>query len=161
MIKYAGYAITFQEVPDEISLVLTISNCPNHCDGCHSPWLREDIGDDLEKDLPGLLRRYGDAITCVCFMGTGKDDDSLARCVIYAHDMGFKTAVYSGDEEAEAYWVWKLPSNLPDYAKFGPYVSTLGGLDSVTTNQKMYQYNCHTNKYEDITYRFWNRRREH
>ena len=58
MIKYTGCAVTFSEVPDEVSLCIEISNCPGHCAGCHSPYLREDTGRDLEKDLPQLFERF-------------------------------------------------------------------------------------------------------
>ena len=30
MLKYANYDIVFQEVPDEVTLAINISNCPNH-----------------------------------------------------------------------------------------------------------------------------------
>ena len=47
MLKYVDTKVTFSEVPDEISLCISISNCPNHCKGCHSPYLAEDIGKPL------------------------------------------------------------------------------------------------------------------
>lgn len=43
-LKYVEAAVTLAEVPREISLTLTISNCVNRCHGCHSPYLRKDIG---------------------------------------------------------------------------------------------------------------------
>ena len=45
--KYADSKVVFSEVPDEITLAISISNCPGTCKGCHSPWLREDIGEPL------------------------------------------------------------------------------------------------------------------
>ena len=47
MLKYVDTLVSFQEVPDEISLCINISNCPCHCDGCHSPYLADDIGEYL------------------------------------------------------------------------------------------------------------------
>ena len=42
------------------------------------------------------------------------------------------------------------------YVKYGPYVKELGGLDSPTTNQKLYQYFWNEDCIEkDITYKFW------
>ena len=63
--KSASEAICLQEVPDEISLSLAISNCPCHCDGCHSKYLWEDCGRDafevlknkLFKDIPKNIDR--------------------------------------------------------------------------------------------------------
>ena len=48
MLKYVNTAITFAEFPDEISLLINISNCPCHCKGCHSAYLAEDIGEPLD-----------------------------------------------------------------------------------------------------------------
>ena len=46
-LKYVEAAVTLAEVPREISLTMTISNCANRCHGCHSPYLRKDIGRPL------------------------------------------------------------------------------------------------------------------
>ena len=55
--KYTDVQIGFQEFPDEISLLINISNCPFHCPGCHSPELREDIGTELtKKELSNLIK---------------------------------------------------------------------------------------------------------
>ena len=70
MLKYAGYDIVFQEIPDEVTLALNLSGCPNGCPGCHSPHLQRDEGKALTPGaLERLLERYGREITCVCFMG--------------------------------------------------------------------------------------------
>lgn len=70
MLKYAGYDIVFQEIPDEVTLALNLSGCPNGCPGCHSPHLQRDEGEALTPGaLERLLERYGREITCVCFMG--------------------------------------------------------------------------------------------
>ena len=77
MVKYDGYDITFQEVPNEVSLVFNITNCQGTCEGCHSPWLRGDYGRPLHGDLESLIQKYKGLITCVCFMGEGNDVESL------------------------------------------------------------------------------------
>lgn len=129
MIKYDGYYITFQEVPDEISLVFTISNCKYHCKGCHSPWLRENIGKNLKDDFADIYERYKNLITCVCFMGDGNDIESL----LYLEKITkCKTALYSGSENVEE---WML--NF-DYIKIGHYDENFGALKSKNTNQRMY-----------------------
>ncbi len=58
-IKYVEYAVTLAEVPDEIALSISISNCTYQCHGCHSAYLRKDIGRPLLPDLEALLARYG------------------------------------------------------------------------------------------------------
>ena len=35
-LKYVEYAVTMEEVPMEISLTISISNCRFRCHGCHS-----------------------------------------------------------------------------------------------------------------------------
>lgn len=164
MILYTGSYITFQEVPEEISLTLTISNCQGSCKGCHSPWLRKNIGDDLERDLPGLLNQYGNAITCVCFMGEGNDSAALARCHKVVKEFGLKTAIYSGvditrNDLSEVFE--KYPDDIsPDYIKVGSYKEDLGGLDSPITNQRMYKLLASDgfNVYINITNMFKKRR---
>ena len=53
MIKYVpeDTSVVFLEIPDEICCAINISNCPHRCDGCHSQYLRKDIGDELNKDV--------------------------------------------------------------------------------------------------------------
>ena len=147
MIKYLNYAITLAEVPDEISLTFSITNCGGHCEGCHSPELREDIGRDLEKDLPWILNQYKDEITCVCFLGDGNDYYALNECIDYVHFHGLKTCLYTGKEYYQI-WGKRLSGNL-DYLKVGPYIRELGGLNNRNTNQRMYHNGV------DVTYKFW------
>jgi anaerobic ribonucleoside-triphosphate reductase activating protein len=139
MLRFVNYDIVFQEVPDEVTLAINISNCPNCCPGCHSPWLREDIGEELsEKTLDILLEKYGGAITCICFMGGDAAPGEVERLAVFlrkATTHRIKTAWYSGRAE--------LPSgcSVPnfDYIKLGPYIENLGGLRSPATNQRFYR----------------------
>ena len=39
-LKYVEYAVTLEEVPTEISLTISISNCRFRCHGCHSAYLQ-------------------------------------------------------------------------------------------------------------------------
>ena len=39
MLKYVNTDIVFQEIPDEVTLAVNISNCPCRCPGCHSQYL--------------------------------------------------------------------------------------------------------------------------
>ena len=153
MVKYCGYYITFQEVPNEVALTFTISNCPYRCEGCHSPWLQKDFGDELTPDIIlGLLDKYQGAITCVCFMGTGNDYIALCRLIRLVRMYGYKTCVYTGDHrnDVELY-------DFPDYFKEGQYIEKLGGLDSPHTNQRMWKM-CEDGKYHDITSWFWRKK---
>ena len=136
MLKYANFDIVFQEVPDEVTLAINITNCPNQCPGCHSKYLWDDVGKKLDiNELEGLVSQYKSGITCVCFMGGDaepKEVADLARQLKTSHS-NLKMAWYSGKNE--------LPENIAtdhfDYIKVGRYVAELGPLDCVTTNQRM------------------------
>lgn len=39
MLKYVDTAIVFSEIPDEVTLAINISGCPNKCKNCHSQYL--------------------------------------------------------------------------------------------------------------------------
>ncbi len=146
MLKVASFDIVFQEIPGEVTLALNLSNCPCHCPGCHSPHLAEDIGEPLMADLlDGLMARYGSMITCVAFMGGDSDPDEVARWAEYVRPL--KTAWYSGRTSFP-----RNPRAL-DYLKLGPYIESLGGLKSPTTNQRLYKRE--DDKWIDITSVFW------
>ena len=154
MLYYQGYSISFQEVPDEITLVILIADCPYRCPGCHSPDLQEAKGKDLEKDILSIIDEYSDAITCVCLMGDGQDRRAVIRCAKIIKSLGFKSALYTGKNESDA--IVYLEDF--DYLKYGPYVESLGGLDSEDTNQHMLKVTKRFDRtgvsFEDITYKF-------
>lgn len=155
MIYCQGYAISFQEVPDEITLTILIADCPFRCEGCHSPRLQAREGLNLEENIAKIIGEYSDVITCVCFMGDGRDQETLLRCADYARDLGLKTAIYSGYTDAwSRYWPHF------DYYKCGQYIAELGGLDSPNTNQFMLMVvpsdeSADVLNLIDITDRFW------
>ena len=159
MLKYVNYDITFQEIPDEITLCINISNCPCHCIGCHSSYLAEDIGEELTLDKIYKLIENNEGITCICFMGgdsSPKQIDMFARCIKDLYDI--KVAWYSGRQELSKY----INLKCFDFIKLGPYIEEFGPLNSKTTNQRFYQvikshYEDGTSGYEllDTTYKFW------
>lgn len=138
MIRYVSHEIVFKEVPEEISLAFSISNCRGSCDGCHSPWLREDIGDDLEKDLPEFLKAHQGKVTCICLLGEGNDYPALRNCLKMAKDAGFKTCVYTGSDMPNIFYMHN--AQLVDYLKVGSYQKELGPLSDPRTNQRMIKF---------------------
>ncbi|MCK9160858.1 MAG: anaerobic ribonucleoside-triphosphate reductase activating protein [Bacteroidaceae bacterium] len=153
MLKYINSNIVFQEIPDEVTLAINISNCPNHCKGCHSPYLWEDTGNPLtEEVLSSMLKKYESDITCICFMGGDSDPfevQQLAKYLQHQTISPIKVGWYSGKQE--------LPKGLPindfQFIKLGPYIEKLGALKSKTTNQRLYKING--DEKIDITSRFW------
>lgn len=149
MVKYVSYDVVFQEIPDEVTLAISLSNCPNACKGCHSSHLMGDVGEELSKEvLAELLKSYGSAITCVCFMGGDAAPSEIESLIRYVKtNYSLKTAWYSGRE--------RFPDDMSnfDYIKLGPYVDSLGGLKSIKTNQRLYKLSDGVCK--DITHMFW------
>ena len=83
MIKYVNTQLGFREFPDEVALLINISNCPNNCPGCHSSYLAQDIGEVLnEQALDDLIEEYS-GITCIGFMGGDNDHLTLAKLFSY------------------------------------------------------------------------------
>ncbi|MDR0427990.1 MAG: anaerobic ribonucleoside-triphosphate reductase activating protein [Dysgonamonadaceae bacterium] len=152
MLRLANYDIVFQEIPGETTLALNLSNCPNCCKGCHSPHLMEDKGEVLnEKTLSGLLEKYGQAVTCICFMGgdaSPQEINHLADFIRQRTQNKLKTAWYSGKQHFPKECFLR---NF-DYLKLGPYIEELGGLTSSETNQRFYR--IANGKMIDETFRF-------
>lgn len=151
-LKYLGYSIVFQEVPDEVTLAINVSGCPHKCVGCHSKYLWEYDGDYVSDDLNSLIEKYKSLITCVCFMGGDQNQDELFDLLTCVKQHKLKTALYTG-LDSMAYIHNKVLANL-DYCKIGHYDFNRGGLDNPNTNQQMFKRNEKQNKWDDITYRF-------
>ncbi len=148
--KYTNCEVTFREFPDEISLCINISGCPYRCYGCHSQELRQDVGKYLDPEVLSKLILANKGITLVGFMGGDSKPDtlnSLAAYVVMNHP-GLKVGWYSGNNKIPK----EIDTNWFDYIKLGPYIKELGGLDSPTTNQRMYHYT--KTGVDDITYKF-------
>lgn len=156
MLKYVDTRVVFAEIPDEITLAVNISNCPCKCEGCHSSYLAEDIGEVLiEKKIDELITRNR-GISCIALMGGDSDYQELNRLAHYIREhWDIKIAWYSGRQE--------LDKNIDlanfDYIKLGPYIKSFGPLNSKTTNQRFYTivYDPVDEDYSmvDITHKFW------
>lgn len=150
MLKYKDILVSFQEVPDEISLCINITGCKNACVGCHSPYLAEDVGEELTIEELSRLIMKNKGITCVCLMGGDNDPkqiNTLARMVKILYS--YKVAWYSGKQELAS----EINLNNFDFIKLGPYIEELGPLNNSNTNQRFYQ--VIDDELVDITYKFW------
>lgn len=160
MLKFNNAVVTFAEVPEEVTLCINITGCPIHCEDCHSPELWEDTGELLDEKNLSLLIDKNKGITCICFMGGDSDPNRIYELAAFikARWNNLKTCWYSGATLRKDF-----PFEYFDYIKTGPYKKELGGLDSVTTNQRFYaivsKYAINSDKVmyrylEDITFKF-------
>ncbi len=137
MLKYTDTKVVFREIPDEITLAINISGCPCACEGCHSSYLAGDVGEELsERAITELIAR-NDMISCISFMGGDREPYEVSRLAKFVKDIypAIKVGWYSGrDELSEDVDIVNF-----DYIKIGSYQSALGGLDSPTTNQRLYR----------------------
>ena len=150
MIKYIPELtdIVLEEIPDKVTLAVEISNCRGSCPGCHSPFLKRDIGEELTPAVVDKLIADNFGVNCFLLLGEGRDKDALLRIAAHLRERhpGIERAVYSGrpEVEPEIYAAF-------DYVKVGPYIAECGPLNERTTNQRMYYHG------EDITPRFWHK----
>lgn len=157
MIKYIkeDTSVTFAEIHDEICLSINLSCCPHKCPGCHSAYLQKDIGDELNESVLDYLINKNQGITCVLFLGGDNDKESLKNLAKYiSNNYDLLVGWYSGEINLDLDYYGKYF----DYIKIGPYIESLGPLNSPTTNQRMYFINkSDKNKVvvEDITFTFW------
>lgn len=153
MLKYVNTQVTFAEVPDEITLCINISGCPCRCKGCHSEYLAEDIGEELNEENLSTLIDSNKGITCVAFMGGDKEPWTIHHLAMFIRVKypKLKTAWYSGRDT--------LPSNISlnimdfNYIKLGSYKEELGPLNSRKTNQRLYR--VMNGGLLDLTHKFW------
>lgn len=148
--KYVDVKEVFAEIPDEITLAISISGCPIHCPGCHSQYLWADVGEPLTVEALSTMLENHIGVTCLCLMGGDQDPagiDQLARWV--RENSQVRIAWYSGRCE--------LPPEITpahfDYLKTGPYDAKCGPLNVKTTNQRLYR--VEQGRLTDITHRFW------
>lgn len=153
MLKFINTDVVFQEIPDEVTLAINISNCPCRCPGCHSSYLWKDEGTPLTTvTLSELIKKYKDTITCLCFMGGDIDPQSVDLLAQEAKrmDSSLRIGWYSGRLRISP----AVKMENFDYIKIGPYIQHLGPLNSPTTNQRLYKKQ-NDSEFVDITPRFW------
>ena len=137
-----------EEIPDRVTLAVEISNCRGNCPGCHSPFLKDDIGEELTPIVIDKLITDNFGINCFLFLGEGRDSDMLLALARYIRNTypAIEVAVYSGREKVDEEFY-----DIFDFVKTGPYIEALGPLNKRTTNQRLYYHG------KDITSRFWKR----
>jgi len=132
--RYLSQQITFQEVPDEISLSFLITGCSLKCKGCHSAdsW-NPAKGQILNAEtLAGLIQKYRSAVTCILFMGGEWQQQELVKLLRVCRKYNLKTCLYTGLNDVNS----EIKKELT-FLKTGGWDKDLGGLSSQNTNQRL------------------------
>lgn len=142
-LKYNDVSIVLQEVPNEISLSLTMIGCQLGCKGCHSAYLWDINNGEILSDVVFLsyLDKYKRSISCVLFMGGEWACEDLLKKIHIAKAYGFKTALYTGLNYKQVERSHPILLKKLDYLKTGKWLSECGGLNNPETNQKMVNLN--------------------
>ena len=139
MLNYYDYDIYLTEIPHEISLGFSITGCPLRCKGCQWEVLWDrDKGEPLTLDVfSGICSKNREA-SCILFFG-GEWDFHLMALLKFAKENHprFNLALYSGQELS--FFEDTEYMKLLDYLKVGQYVEELGGLQSPSTNQRLFR----------------------
>ena len=175
MIRYAETRVTFEEVPDEITLCVNLTGCPYSCPGCHSPWMRDrNAGEPLTLDTIDRMIHNTPGVSCIVFMGGDSEPEDVLAKSKFVHDNfnTVKTCWYSGSVAPPAAGSdgSALSYDSLDYLKIGPWIKERGPLGSPDGNQRMYMkiygddfwpddsglifLTPDKNKWVDITYKF-------
>lgn len=136
MLKYLYTKEVFKEIPGEVTLGISLTGCQIRCKGCHSRELWEDKGTPLDWGTLNALINIHSGITCVCLFGGEHDIDALANLFYHAKRY-IKTAWYCGLDMVPRDKLGII--EYLDYLKLGHYDMELGGLESPTTNQRLYK----------------------
>ena len=124
-LNYTTEQITFQEVPNEISLSFLIAGCPLKCKGCHSAdsWRVTSEANEVDKAnetvkskihpinsnaknyltkgyLENRIKQYQDMISCVLFLGGEWEIEKLIELLqtVKNTNPSLKTCLYTGLE---------------------------------------------------------------
>lgn len=162
MLKYLGADVTFSEIPDEVTLCIWVSGCPNKCEGCCSPELRENIGTILCYDSIKKLVEANNGVTCICFMGGDQEPGYINLMALYVKKYWphLLIAWYSGNDTLSK----DIDISNFNFIKIGHYDKDKGPLTSRTTNQRMYEVQMSREEDNagnvvyglvDMTYKFW------
>ena len=131
-----------------VTLAVEISNCQGLCEGCHSPFLRQDTGEELSLAAIDSLIADNFGVNCFLFLGEGNDREALVAAAAHVRSKGLAVALYSGRKDVEGE-LW----DLFDFVKVGPFITKYGPLNNPATNQRLYDLRGGGRK--DITSRFW------
>lgn len=152
---YSGdYQITTQDVPDEISLAISMSGCPLHCKGCHSSFTWDPtFGVEMTDELLHKLIKKNKYISCVLFWGGEWQLARLLELIEIVKEYKLKVCLYTGLTLNQVKLNCPVLLDKLDYIKVGRWMEELGGLNHKTTNQRLYR--IENKQLTDITNKFY------
>ncbi len=132
VVKYYNCDVILNDVPNEISLAFAIAGCKLGCRGCFWQELQNTPSYELnDKLFSEKLTKYQNFISCVLFYGGEWLPRELINKLKIAHTYGLKTCLYTGRQIIAT----EIYQHL-NFIKTGAYREDLGGLTSLTTNQR-------------------------
>jgi anaerobic ribonucleoside-triphosphate reductase activating protein len=155
LIPVYNKGITLQEIPDKIAVFFEIGNCTCHCNGCHSQELWDTNPCSSSMDFPQILKyilkKYKQGANAILFMG-GLRSKNLSPDVFIdnilkpLYRLHYNIGMYDGYNAYDYYL--REASRYLTWIKEGEYISELGPLNSITTNQKFWEKieNCWEDK---------------
>lgn len=171
-LNYTTEQITFQEVPNEISLSFLIAGCPLKCKGCHSAdsWrvtseanevnkasetikskihpINSNAKNQLTKEyLENRIKQYQDMISCVLFLGGEWEIKKLIELLqtVKNTNPSLKTCLYTGLELDEI--VELIEQEINEKVEIGwKYIFDNNLLDYLKTGRWTYELGGLDNK---------------
>lgn len=151
--------ITLTEIPNRISVFFEIGNCTCHCEGCHSPELWDtnytEPNMTLQEIIDYVREQYKLGADAVVFMGGWNNEDvprTTLELLLLELSNRYQVGIFVGDD-----YLGRLPRLPLRWIKTGRYEKDKGGLDSPTTNQRFYEFNYYSQKWEDKTKEYFQR----
>lgn len=146
-------SIGFSEIPNNISVLFYAQGCKHHCLGCHNEELWEFSGGTYytDDDIRKKMEKYKNVCNWVCWLGGDAvfQPKRLVEISNICKEMGFKVALYTGFKKSE------LDAEILDCIDVlvdGKWDSTLGGVESDTTNQRVFK-KCENKKLKEIKFK--------
>ena len=147
--KYANYTILLKEIPGKISLCFAMTWCPIKCPWCHSYELWDKTyWIEITKDwILSILKKYEGLFDIVLFFWWEWNWIQFMDLLKYLKEQNYSLGLYTGSN-------MRLPyiEKYLDYIKIWSFDINKGWLESITTNQRLYDLK---NWWKDITEEFW------
>lgn len=150
--------VTLNELPDSIAFYIQLHSCRIRCKGCHSAFLCVDdeqyIGINYLIEQ-AKINKYKGCDSIIIF-GDINNNISIESFGELCKNLSYilPLCVYSGADSIKESLGDISTLKYLSYIKLGHFDMELGGLSSVTTNQRLYTIK-NGEIDADITYKFW------